>query len=123
MPHKILVVDDDTPTLEVMKLILRKIGCEPVVVDNGWDALNIVRSDPPSLILMDVMMSPMNGWQFLELKQQDERIRNVPVMLFTAKSIETEELKRYGKAIVGVLEKPISPLELKAALQRFFHEG
>jgi CheY-like chemotaxis protein len=122
MPHKILVVDDDTPTLEVMKLILRKIGCEPVVVDNGWDALNIVRSDPPALILMDVMMSPMNGWQFLELKQQDERIRDVPVMLFTAKSIETEELTRYGKAIVGVLEKPISPLELKAALQRFFHE-
>jgi CheY-like chemotaxis protein len=120
--HKILVVDDDTPTLEVMKLILRKLGCEPVVVDNGWDALNIVRTDPPSLILMDVMMSPMNGWQFLELKQQDERIRDVPVMLFTAKSIETEEFARYGKAVVGVLEKPISPLELKAALQRFFHE-
>jgi CheY-like chemotaxis protein len=71
---------------------------------------------------MDVMMSPMNGWQFLELKQQDERIRDVPVMLFTAKRLEEEELVRFGKAVVGVLEKPISPLELKAALERFFND-
>jgi CheY-like chemotaxis protein len=122
MPHKILVVDDDMPTLEVMKLILRKIGCEPVVADNGWDAINIVRSDPPALILMDVMMSPMNGWQFLELKQEDQRIRDIPVMLFTAKRLEEDELARYGNAVVGVLEKPISPQELKAAIFRFLQK-
>ncbi|RPJ52455.1 MAG: response regulator [Methanobacteriota archaeon] len=120
MGRKVLVVDDDMPTLEVMKLILRKIGCEPIVVDNGWDAMKVIRTEAPDLVLMDVMMSPMNGWQLLELKMQDETIKSVPVILFTAKRLEDEEVARYGPEVAGVLEKPISPAELRVAIDRFF---
>lgn len=122
MVHKVLVVDDDTPTLEVMELILRKIGCEPLVADNGWDAMKVIKASSPELVLMDVMMSPMNGWQLLELKMQDAEMRDVPVILFTAKRLDDGELSRYGGAVVGVLEKPISPSELRAALQQFFQQ-
>ncbi len=120
MGRKVLVVDDDMPTLEVMKLILRKIGCEPIVADNGWDAMKVIRAEVPDLVLMDVMMAPMNGWQLLELKMQDDAIKSIPVMLFTAKRLEDAEVARYGPEVAGVLEKPISPAELRLAIDRFF---
>ncbi len=120
MNHRVLVVDDDTPTLEVMELILRKIGCEPLVADNGRDAVHLITAQAPELVLMDVMMSPLNGWQILEMMMQDPEMRSVPVILFTAKRLEDEEVSRYGGSVAGVLEKPISPSELKIALQLFF---
>ncbi|MDI6718415.1 MAG: response regulator [Methanomicrobiales archaeon] len=120
MNRRVLVVDDDLPTLEVMELILRKIGCEPLVADNGMDAVHLIKAHVPELVLMDVMMSPMNGWQILETMMQDPEMRNVPVILFTAKRLEDEEISRYGSMVAGVLEKPISPSELRNALQIFF---
>ena len=120
MNHRVLVVDDDMPTLEVMELILRKIGCVPLVAENGWDAMQMIKDHMPELVLMDVMMSPLNGWDLLELMVRDPELQNVPVILFTAKRLEEEEISRYGSSVAGVLEKPISPSELKNALQHFF---
>ena len=68
-----MVVDDDLPTLEVMELLLKKINREPLLVHNGWDALRAIKKEKPALIILDVMMSPIDGWQFLEeLRRNDE---------------------------------------------------
>jgi len=116
--NKIMVVDDDRPTLEVMELRLRKIDREPLLVHNGWDALRAIRKEKPALIILDVMMSPIDGWQFLEELKRNEEFRDIPVLLFTAKHVWPEEYSRYANDIVGVLEKPISLAELKTALER-----
>lgn len=113
-----MVVDDDLPTLEVMELLLRKIDREPLLVHNGWDALRAIKKEKPALIILDVMMSPIDGWQFLEELKRNEELRDIPVLLFTAKHVWPEEYSRYANDIVGVLEKPISLAELKAALER-----
>src|SRR5690606_20439169 len=113
-----MVVDDDLPTLEVMELLLRKINREPVLVHNGWDALRLIKKEKPALIILDVMMSPIDGWQFLEELKRNEELKDIPVLLFTAKHVWPEEYSRYAEDIVGVLEKPISLAELKAALER-----
>ena len=118
MGKKIMVVDDDLPTLEVMELLLKKISHEPVLVHNGWDALRMIKKEKPALIILDVMMSPIDGWQFLEALKQNEEFRDIPVLLFTAKYVWPEEYSRYAGDIVGVLEKPISLAELKAALEK-----
>jgi len=118
MGNKIMVVDDDLPTLEVMELLLRKIDREPLLVHNGWDALRIIKKDRPALIILDVMMSPIDGWQFLEELKRNQDLKDIPVLLFTAKHVWPEEYSRYADDIVGVLEKPISLAELKAALER-----
>jgi len=117
MGSKIMVVDDDLPTLEVMELLLRKINREPVLVHNGWDALRMIKKEKPALIILDVMMSPIDGWQFLEELKRNEELKDIPVLLFTAKHVWPEEYSRYAEDIVGVLEKPISLAELKAALE------
>jgi len=118
MGSKIMVVDDDLPTLEVMELLLRKINREPVLVHNGWDALRMIKKEKPALIILDVMMSPIDGWQFLEELKRNEELKDIPVLLFTAKHVWPEEYSRYANDIVGVLEKPISLAELKTALER-----
>nr|WP_282570250.1 response regulator [Methanoculleus sp. 7T] len=113
-----MVVDDDLPTLEVMELLLRKINREPILVHNGWDALRMLRKEKPALIILDVMMSPIDGWQFLEELKRNDEYKEIPVLLFTAKHVWPEEYSRYADDIVGVLEKPISLAELKTALER-----
>ncbi|MDD2472468.1 MULTISPECIES: response regulator [unclassified Methanoculleus] len=118
MGNKIMVVDDDLPTLEVMELLLRRINREPLLVHNGWDALRMLKKEKPALIILDVMMSPIDGWQFLEELKRNEGFRDIPVLLFTAKHVWPEEYSRYADDIVGVLEKPISLAELKSALER-----
>ncbi|MDD4252932.1 MAG: response regulator [Methanoculleus horonobensis] len=118
MGNKIMVVDDDLPTLEVMELLLKKINREPLLVHNGWDALRAIKKEKPALIILDVMMSPIDGWQFLEELKRNDEYRDIPVLLFTAKHVWPEEYSRYANDIVGVLEKPISLAELKAALER-----
>lgn len=118
MGNKIMVVDDDLPTLEVMELLLKKINREPLLVHNGWDALRMLRKEKPALIILDVMMSPIDGWQFLEELKRNEEFKEIPVLLFTAKHVWPEEFSRYSGDIVGVLEKPISLAELKTALER-----
>jgi len=118
-----MVVDDDLPTLEVMELLLKKINREPLLVHNGWDALRAIKKEKPALIILDVMMSPIDGWQFLEELKRNEEFKEIPVLLFTAKHVWPEEYSRYADDIVGVLEKPISLAELKTALERALPRG
>ena len=61
MKHKIVVVEDDQPILDLMEILIKKMDYDPVLIPNGLDALTYVRSDPPSLILLDIMMSPLSG--------------------------------------------------------------
>lgn len=118
MGNKIMVVDDDLPTLEVMELLLKKIDRESLLVHNGWDALRAIKKEKPALIILDVMMSPIDGWQFLEELKRNDEYKDIPVLLFTAKHVWPEEYSRYENDIVGVLEKPISLAELKVALEK-----
>lgn len=117
--NTVMVVDDDEPTLEVMKLMLPRLGWEPVMVNNGIDALEILKRIRPAVILLDIMMAPLNGWEFLERLRKDSRLRDIPVLLFTAKHIWPEEFQRYSDGVAGVLEKPVLPGDLRKALERF----
>ena len=87
MTRKIMLVEDDQPILDMMEILLKRIGYEPVLVPDVKDALERVRTDPPALILLDIMMSPINGWQFLETLRNEYQIRELPVILFRRISI------------------------------------
>ncbi|MCP1662011.1 MAG: response regulator [Methanocalculus sp. MSAO_Arc1] len=119
MTKTVMVVDDDIPNLTVMGLLLKKIGYEAITINNGWDALSAIQEKMPDLILLDLMMTPIDGWQVLdELKKAG--LDGVPVMLFTAKYIRDEEIAPYKDDIVLILQKPVSFKELEATLQDYF---
>jgi len=114
-----MLIEDDLPILDMMEILLRKIGYEPVLVPDVLDALRQVKEDPPSLILLDIMMTPMNGWEFLEKLRGEYGMRDIPVLLFTAAPAVEEKIAELHDTRLGVLQKPVSIIELKAGIERF----
>lgn len=119
--HKIMVVEDDQQILDMMDLLLRRIGYEPVLVPDVLEALDRVRKTPPDLVLLDIMMTPLNGWEFLEKVRAEYPLRELPILLFTAAPDVEEKIALMQDKNLGVLQKPVSIPELKAGLERFLH--
>ena len=119
MTHKIFVVEDDQPILDLMDILLRKLGHEPVLVANGFEALEMIQKEPPALILLDIMMTPIDGWEFLEKLREGSGLGSIPVILFTASPTVDEIMKQLNDKNLGVLQKPVSFTELKSGIERF----
>ncbi|MGD0080469.1 MAG: response regulator [Methanoregula sp.] len=119
MTRKILVVEDDQPILELMDVLIRKLGYEPVLITNGPEALDAIQKEPPSLILLDIMMEPMDGWEFLEKLRGDFAMRDIPVIIFSASPVIEEKMKTIRDPKLGVLTKPISFSELRAGIEHY----
>jgi DNA-binding response OmpR family regulator len=120
--HKIMVVEDDQPILELMEILLTRIGYEPLIVPDVLEALDIVRKDPPALILLDIMMEPMDGWEFLEKVRTEYGMTDLPVILFTASPSVEERLATMHDTQLDVLQKPVSIAELRAGLEKFLRK-
>ena len=122
MSHKIMLVEDDQPILELMEILLTRIGYEPLIIPDVLKALEIVKNDPPALILLDVMMEPMDGWEFLEKIREEYGMKDLPVILFTASPSVEERLATMHDKRLGVLQKPVSIPDLKAGLENFLRK-
>lgn len=82
---RVLLVEDDEDLREALSTILRRNGYLPVEAENGHDALKRLREEPlPAVIVLDVAMPMMDGWQFRSEQQKDPRFAGVPVIVFTA---------------------------------------
>lgn len=119
MSRRIMVVEDDQPILDLMDLMIRKLGYEPVLIANGLEALELIQKEPPALILLDIMMVPINGWEFLEKLRGDYGVREMPVILFTASPLVDEKMVQLKDPYLSVLVKPVSFNELKAGIARY----
>lgn len=119
MTHKIMLVEDDLPILELMEILLRRIGYEPILIPDVQEALDHVRNNPPDLILLDIMMTPMNGWEFLEKVREDLGKKDIPILLFTASPSVTEKIALMKDPKLGMLQKPVTITELKAGIENF----
>jgi adenylate cyclase len=105
----ILIVDDTPENVDVLAGILREHYQIKVAV-NGRKALRIAQGDPaPALILLDVMMPEMDGYEVCRQLQADERTRRIPVIFVTAKSEVEDEAMGFGLGAVDYITKPVSP--------------
>jgi DNA-binding response OmpR family regulator len=119
MVHKILILEDDQPILDLMDLMIRKLGYEPILITNGLQALELIRKEPPALILLDIMMVPINGWEFLEKLRGEFGRREIPVILFTASPLVDERMAQMKDPYLSVLTKPVSFAELRAGIAHY----
>jgi len=119
MKQKIVVVEDDQPILDLMGILLTKMEYTPVLIPNGPDALAAIRSDPPALILLDIMMAPISGWEFLETLRNEYKMHEIPVILFTASPLANERAQKYHDPHLGILQKPVTFSELKEKIGQF----
>ncbi len=87
---KVLIVDDELDTLELIKLVLESGGFETVLVNNGLEALDKVKKSKPDLVLLDIMMPDMDGWEvFKKIKENNPKL---PVAILTAKAQNIDRL-------------------------------
>jgi len=89
-PKKVLVVDDEPDTLELIKLVLESAGFEAILVNNGMEALAKIDAEKLDLVLLDIMMPDMDGWDvFRKIK---ERNTTIPIAILTAKAQNIDKL-------------------------------
>jgi CheY-like chemotaxis protein len=120
----ILVVDDDEDMRTIAVELLSMTGHPIVCARNGQEALKLLRESRPALVLLDLMMPVMDGWQFREVQQglADPYLASVPVVLLTAVP-NTEQLRRDLNA-VDVVSKPVEDLEgLVETVRRWLRES
>lgn len=119
MKPRIVVVEDDQPILELMGVLLTRMEYTPVLIPDGSDALESVRLDPPALILLDIMMSPLSGGEFLEKLRNECQMHEIPVILFTASPLAEEKARQYQDPRLGILQKPVTYTGLKEKIGQF----
>src|SRR5688572_18364599 len=93
MPARILLVDDEEDIHLLCGVNLELEGFEVLSAANGEDALEIARRDSPDLILLDVMMPVMDGWRCLEAMKEDPHLRNIPIVMLSAKANGADRLR------------------------------
>jgi CheY-like chemotaxis protein len=114
-PPTIVVVDDDTDLRETLGELLGEEGYDARLFENGRAALQFLREGgDPMLILLDLMMPEMNGWQFREAQLRDERLSAIPVVVMTA----SRGLDDAPIAAQEILYKPIGLGQLIEAVAR-----
>src|SRR5690349_16993945 len=97
MGRRVLVVDDDADIRETVSLILEDEGYEVQSAQDGAAALGVLRAGPlPDVILLDLMMPVMNGWQFREQQTRDPRLAAIPVVVLSADSSLRDKAVYFG---------------------------
>lgn len=111
---KILVVDDDRPSLKLISFLLREEGYQVSTVEDGQAAINIIRHDPPDLVLLDIMMPHVDG---LEICRSVRKTTKVPIIFLSAKGRVDDKVVGLKTGADDYLPKPFEPAELLARIE------
>ncbi len=116
---RLVYVEDDAEMIELVRLILGRRGFEVVGAEGGWDGLEAMRREKPDLVLLDLMMPDLDGWEVFQQMKADETLRNIPVIVITAKAQTIDRVLGLHIAKVDdYISKPFSPPELIASVER-----
>jgi len=111
---EILIVDDDPLVIKLLQTPLQKAGYKIKVADHGLKALDMVKKDPPDLILLDILMPMLDGFKVTRLLKFDKRFKDIPIIVLTSRATEDERKK--GEQ-VGADEFLYKPLRLQQVLK------
>jgi DNA-binding response OmpR family regulator len=114
VPYKILVVDDDRTLLRFLKQYLEQEDYEVVTVDRGQEGLRVLYQERPDLVVLDVMMPGMDGW---EVCVRIRELSEIPIIMLTAKSSEIDKLRGFKLGVDDYVTKPFSLEELGARIR------
>jgi two-component system phosphate regulon response regulator PhoB len=117
MAATILVVEDEPAIQELIAFNLKQAGHQPLRADNAEQALNLVSSALPDLVLLDWMLPGMSGIDLARRLRHDKRTKAVPIIMLTARSEEQDKLQGLDTGADDYITKPFSPRELNARIK------
>jgi two-component system response regulator VicR len=124
MANKIMVVDDEPDVVDLVKLVLESDGFNVVTAYSGKEALEKINKEMPDLVLLDIMMPGMDGWEVYSRIRANPKTKDIPVAMLTAKSQSID--KMIGLHVVKVndyITKPFGRSELLERVKRILKEN
>ncbi|CAJ35876.1 response regulator transcription factor [Methanocella arvoryzae] len=123
MANKIMIVDDEPDVVDLVKIVLKSEGYEVVTATSGKEALEKIGNEMPDLVLLDIMMPQMDGWEVYNHIKSNTKTRDIPVAMLTAKSQSID--KMIGLHVVQVddyITKPFGRAELLERVKKILTE-
>jgi len=115
----ILCVEDEPEMIDLIRLILGRRGFEVKGANGGVEGLKIIQQEPPDLVLLDLMMPDMDGWEVYQQMKADEKTKNIPVIVVTAKAQSIDKVLGLHIAKVDdYITKPFSPQDLMNSVEK-----
>ena len=121
MNDTIMIVDDSTFTVDGLVALLKREGYITIPAYGGVECLKILQTLTPDLILLDIMMEPMDGWETLDRLKANPMTKGIPVLMFSAKKISPSEAQAHRSNIEDFVSKPVNPHQLVESIQRIFN--
>jgi CheY-like chemotaxis protein len=119
---RVMAVDDDPVIRGLLEVNLEMEGHEVVTAVDGQDAVEKARAELPDLILLDVMMPNVNGWQAAEALKADPATRDIPVIFLSARAMESDMRKGAELGVEQYVTKPFDPIELMELVNRLLKD-
>ena len=120
---RVLVVEDEQDVAELIRFNLVKEGYDVTVLGNGADAVRFVREGKPDVMLLDIMVPQLNGWEVCRRLKQDPETRRVPIIMVTGRVDEGDKVLGFELGADDYVTKPFSPRELVARVRAVTRRG
>ncbi len=120
---QILVIDDDTSLLQMMSIMLKRAGHTPVVASNGQEGIKVAKSTHPDMVIIDVMMPEMSGYEVCSELRRENATKNIPLLMLTALSQGEHRGKAEDAGADGFITKPVTRDDLIKHVEELLHTG
>lgn len=117
MAEKILIVDDDQETVDFLKILLSRQGYQAIIAKDGIEALKVANQELPDLMILDVMMPGLDGFEVARSLHRHPETALIPILMFTARTQAEDKVSGYEAGVDLYLTKPVHPLDLQANIK------
>jgi len=116
---RVLCIDDEPGVIELITLILKPQNIQVEGANSGPEGLGVMRQNPPDAVLLDIMMPDMDGWEVYRQMKEDDELKDIPVIIVTARNSSFEEIIARERAGVNdYVTKPFVPNDLRSSLSK-----
>ncbi|HXW76897.1 MAG TPA: response regulator [Candidatus Eremiobacteraceae bacterium] len=114
---KVVVADDDPDIRRLVQITVTNAGCDVTVAADGEEAVELVRTSRPDLVILDVLMPRMDGWEVAKELKGDPETAPIPIMFLTSRGQEHDVLEGFNSGAADYMVKPFSPRELQVRVR------
>ncbi|MBN2305977.1 MAG: response regulator [Anaerolineae bacterium] len=125
MEYRVVSVEDDQEIAELLGVVLQSPQIDLHSADNGTDGLTLIRQIKPDLIMLDVMMPGMSGWDVYDVLRSDETLKTIPIIILSVTREGVERRRQFAGSDIDVyMTKPFDTLKLRREIERLLgHKG